>query len=146
MAIEDNKTVVRRYFEEVIDARNGDLLGELFSEDCVVYRPDQTGPLVGIESFRKFLFGGSRILSDLKTKIHAMIQEGDRVAVHITHNAVFRDKFPSRIGVFDCTGKPTTWEAMAIFVFKEGKIIEEYVVRDELGMFSSAGAVQGMSQ
>jgi SnoaL-like polyketide cyclase len=45
-----------------------------------------------------------------------------------------------------CRGLPPhetiTWEAIVIFRFEDGKIAEEWVSRDELGMLRAAGILQ----
>jgi ketosteroid isomerase-like protein len=144
MAKEDNKAVVRRYFE-VLDAGNTGAVDALFSKDCRIYRPEQPEPLVGTDLVRLIVLGAHQLYSEFKTTIHDMIQEGECVAVRLTHNAVYRDKWTTRIGTFDCVGKPTKWDAMAMFVLRGGKIIEEHVMRDELGMLLSVGALQRRS-
>jgi len=57
-------------------------------------------------------------------------------------NAVYRGEWCTRIGTFECTGKPTTWDAIAIFVLTDGKIVEERVMCDELGMLLNVGALE----
>jgi len=46
-----------------------------------------------------------------------------------------------RLGRHDVTGKPVSWPAIVIFRFREGKIAEEWVSRDELGMLIELGLV-----
>ncbi len=38
MSIESHKEIVRRFFAEVVDKRNVDVLPELFTTDCVIHR------------------------------------------------------------------------------------------------------------
>jgi len=40
----------------------------------------------------------------------------------------------SRLGRHEVAGKAVNWQAMAIFRIRDGKIAEEWVSRDELGM------------
>ena len=49
---------------------------------------------------------------------------------------------PNRLGMFDVSGKTIHWEAMAIFRFEDGKIAEEWVSRDELGMLMQVGKLE----
>jgi ketosteroid isomerase-like protein len=144
MVIENNKAVVRHYFD-ALDAGQAEMVDVLFGKDCRIYRPEQSEPLIGVELVRLIVLGAHQLFSEFKTTIHDMVQEGERVAVRITHDAVYRDKWTTRIGTFNVTGKLTQWNAMAIFVFRDGKIIEEYVMRDELGMLLSVGALQATS-
>lgn len=132
-----HKTIVRRYFSEVLDGGNLDVLGELVTEDCIIHRPEVE--IRGLSAFRQ---GLGRILqgySELTTTLHDLFAEGDRVACRLSHRAVNRGEWNSRIGCHDVAGKPVAWTAMAIFRFEGGKIAEEWVVRDELGMLIDLG-------
>ena len=40
MSSESNKAVVRRYFEEVVDRSNFDILDEIVTRDCIIHRPE----------------------------------------------------------------------------------------------------------
>jgi hypothetical protein len=46
------------------------------------------------------------------------------------------------IGTHDINGKVITWHASVIFRMKDGKIAEEWVNRDELGVLLSAGILK----
>jgi len=47
---------------------------------------------------------------------------------------VNRGEWVSRLGRHEVAGKAVNWQAMAIFRIRDGKIAEEWVSRDELGM------------
>ena len=55
MSIESNKAIVRRYFEEVLDQHNLDILDEMVTMDCVIHRPEVSEPIQGLEAFRQAL-------------------------------------------------------------------------------------------
>ena len=44
MTVEDNKAVVRSFFEEALDKGNMGLVDDIFTEDCVFHRGDLTEP------------------------------------------------------------------------------------------------------
>jgi predicted ester cyclase len=50
-------------------------------------------------------------------------------------------EFRSRIGVYNIKGKAVAWDAIAIFRMQNGKIAEQWVSRDELGILLSVGAL-----
>ena len=47
-----HKAVVRRFFAEAVDQRNGEVLDELMTPDCVVHRPEVPEPIRGLETFK----------------------------------------------------------------------------------------------
>jgi len=77
--------------------------------------------------------------SKLTTQVHDIIESGDRVVVRITHRAIGAGPVRSRLGTHDGNGKNFEWDAVVIFRMKDGKIAEDWVTRDELGMLLSAG-------
>jgi predicted ester cyclase len=141
MSIAYNKAIVRRYFEEVIDKGNIDVLDEIVTADCVIHRPEAPEPIIGIEAFKEALGGILQTYSDFKTTIHDLIAEEDRVACRLNHWAVNRGEWSSRIGRHMVAGKKVNWPAIAIFRFREGRFAEEWVSRDELGMLIELGVL-----
>jgi predicted ester cyclase len=136
-----NKAFVRRYFDEVVDRGNVAPLDELFAADCIIHRPEAPEPIVGIEAFRRALGGILRTYSEFNTTIHDLIAEEDRVACRLSHRAVNRGEWTSRIGRHALGGRTVNWPAIAIFRFNDGKIAEEWVSRDELGMLIELGVL-----
>ena len=55
MSMAANKTVVRRYFEEVVDKSKLDVLDQIVAADCVIHRPEASEPIRGLEAFRDAL-------------------------------------------------------------------------------------------
>jgi predicted ester cyclase len=144
MSTQSNKAIVRRYFEEVVDKRKLDLLDEIVATDCVIHRPEALEPIRGLEAFKQALGRILQVYSEFKTTIHDLIAEEDRVACRLSHRAVNRVEWTSRIGTHAVAGKSVTWPAIAIFRFHDGKIAEEWVSRDELGMLIALGILANM--
>ena len=142
MSIESNKAIVRRYFEEVVDNRKLDILGEIVTKDCVIHRPEVSEPIRGLEAFRQALERILQVYSEFKTTIHDVIAEEDRVACRLSHRAVNRTEWTSRLGTHAVAGRTVTWSAIAIFRLHDGKIAEEWVSRDELGMLIDLGVLR----
>jgi creatinine amidohydrolase len=133
--------IVRRYFGEVVDGGDVDVLKDLATPDCVVHRPD--GKLRGLAAFHGWLSRARASWSTLRTQIHDVIEAGDRVVVRLTHEATGKGPYRFRIGTHDLKDKTIRWESMAIFRFENGRIAEEWVSRDELGMLLHAGVLRG---
>ncbi|MDP6180146.1 MAG: ester cyclase [Desulfatiglandales bacterium] len=138
---EKNKAVVGRYFPEVVDEGNVDILDELFMAYCIIHRPEELTPLVGLENFKQALVRILNVYSEFRTTLHDLFASEDRVVCRLTHRAVNRGEWTSRIGCHTVAGKTVSWSAIAIFRFREGKIAEEWVCRDELGMLIKLGVL-----
>jgi ketosteroid isomerase-like protein len=134
------KSVVARYFE-ALDAADAGVIPELFSRDCQIFRPELPEPLVGAEAVKVVVTMAQRIFENFETTVLDAFEDGDAVVVRVRHDAVYRNEWRTRIGTFDVAGKGTSWEAVALFRLRDGKIVEERVFRDELGMLLDIGAL-----
>jgi predicted ester cyclase len=141
MSAASHKAIVRRYFEEALDKRNLDVLDEIVTTDCLIHRPEAQEPIRGLAAFKEVLRKILDVYSEFSTTVHDLIAEDDRVACRLSHRAVNRGEWTSRLGRHDVAGKPVSWPAIAIFRLREGKIAEEWVSRDELGMLIELGVL-----
>ena len=146
MSTESNKTIVRRYFEEVLDKRKLDILDEIVTTDCIIHRPEVSEPIRGLDAFKQALEKILQVYSEFTTIIHDLIAEEDRVACRLSHRAVNRSEWTSRLGTHPVAGKTVSWPAIAIFRIRDGKIAEEWVSRDELGMLIDLGVLSSTEE
>jgi predicted ester cyclase len=132
--------VVLSYFHDVLDGRTIGLLDSLFLPECVIHRPE--GIVQGLAGIRGVVERNYAAYAAFATEVHDIFESGDRVVVRLTHRATGAGVFRSRIGTHDVKGKALTWGAIAIFRMDKGKIAEEWVNRDELGILLSAGVLR----
>jgi len=136
MSEEANKAVVRRYFEEVLDAGNRGIMAELFAAGAKQHFPgrDLTFDPANV---------GPRGDQTMRTELHHLLTDGDFVVAHLTHRVTYHGKssFITRIGPADTSGRSIYWDATAIFRLQDGKIVEEWVNRDELNILAQLDAV-----
>ena len=136
-----HKAVVERYFREVLDQGKIELMRDLMAPDVILHRPglDVTGLSAAMQRLRSVLEDFVAFSSELS----GVIAEGDLVAVRVRHRARARPHvFRSRIGEIAITDEqPLEWTAIAQFRLKDGRIAEEWVMRDELGMLTQIGKV-----
>jgi predicted ester cyclase len=138
------KALVRRYFHEILDQGQVELVEEIFHPQCVMHRPG--GTIVGIDSIRGVAARRKETFSRFETQINDIFGCGDRLVVRLTHRGVGGGIWRSRLGHYDVTGKTVTWNAIAIFRFESQKIIEEWVTRDELAMILQFGLLEPARQ
>jgi predicted ester cyclase len=135
MSEEANKAIVRRYFAEVLDGGNPSLIPELFASSGISHFPGRDVSAAHVRPETP----GRRFA----TTIHHLLAEGDCVVAHLTHHVTYEDaaRFLTRIGPVEVGGRSVSWDAMALFHFRDGKIDEEWVSRDELDVLIQLGAV-----
>lgn len=136
MSAEENKTVVRRLFEEVVNGADLDVIDELATEDIVTHTP-VPGISPDREGFRQFLGAYLSAFPKQHTEVDDVISEGALVAVrhthHVTHGGELMGMPPS--------GKEATVAGIEIFRLSDGKISEMWHHDDMLGLMQQLGAV-----
>jgi predicted ester cyclase len=135
------EAVVRRYFAELIDGRSEDpaVLAALFTDDCRVHRRDLPVPLEGREQLARFLLLSRLTLRETRTTIDGLVAAGDTVAARVRHRVTFARDLSTPLGPARAEGKTVEWHAMAWFRIADGRIAEEWVVRDEVAIFAQLG-------
>jgi steroid delta-isomerase-like uncharacterized protein len=135
---EENKALVRRYFEEIWDKGNLDLIDELFTTNFVRHGPTATeGEVRGQEGFESLVSSYRTGLPDLRIPIEDQIAKGDRVVTRWrargTHQGELMGNAP--------TGNPATVTGILVDRINGGKIEEEWADYDTLHLMQQIGAV-----
>jgi predicted SnoaL-like aldol condensation-catalyzing enzyme len=136
-----NKAIVERYFREVLDQKRLEVMPELLAPDVVLHRPGFD--VVGLDAAIKRLRAVLQDYSAFSSELSGLMAGGDMVAVRISHRTRARPHtFRSRAGEVNIAREQElNWSAIAQFRLKDGKIAEEWVMRDELGMLLQMGKV-----
>ncbi len=132
--------LVQRYFHEALDQGNAEIVAELFHPQCVMHRPG--GTVSGVDAVRGVVEHRKETYAQFKTEIHDVFGSGDRLVARLSHHGVGCGIWRSRFGSYNVSGKTVKWDSIAIFRFDEDRIIEEWVVRDELGMILQFGLTE----
>jgi predicted ester cyclase len=133
-------SVVRRYVGGGAQTRlRPRLVDELVAPGGVMHRPEVD--LAGIAAVRAFVAAVTNVARHEST-IHDLFGAGDRVVARLSHVVSYTGDEPTRVGVVHAAGKTVAWDAIAIFRFdQEGKVVEEWVARDEVAMLLQFGAI-----
>jgi steroid delta-isomerase-like uncharacterized protein len=128
----ENKALCRRLVD-CFNARQLDEAAALHAPFYVYQGPgmDFRGP----EGWRQLVAMYLNAFPDLILHIDDIIAEGDKVALRFTAKGTHRGELA---GV-SATGRPVTVPCITVMRLANGKIIEEYEVFDNLGMFQSIG-------
>jgi steroid delta-isomerase-like uncharacterized protein len=136
MSSEDNKALVRRFFEEVLNEKRVDRADELVAPDYLDHAavPGQAPGLEGAKQRWAMYFAA---IPDLHTTIDDMVAEGDRVVVRYTGEgtrAVGAAGHPAHRKRFRASG-------ICIYRLAEGKIAENWEQDDLLGLMQQLGVI-----
>lgn len=124
MSAERNRTNILRFFRDVIGAGNLDLLAELAVDDYVdhVALPGQGRGREGL----KRRVAKIRAAFQPHHKLHDVIVDADRVAVHWTLSGVHSDEF---LGM-PATHKPVEFNGVDIYAMRGGRMAAHWNVVD----------------
>ena len=135
MPAEDNRALIRRYYlDEVWNKGNFALVAKVVAPDCLVHDPAMSG-IMGPEGVIRFVSKWRTAFPDLQFTIEDHIAEGNKVATRIT----LRGTQTGRLLDIAPTGKPVTVSGMTIAHVVDGKIVEIWITRDDLGLRRQLG-------
>jgi ketosteroid isomerase-like protein len=126
---EDLKAVARRTLEEIIP--NGDAAGlrAVMHPQVVNHGPPAGAPPGWVKQG----------FSERRFEIHQVIAEGDTVVVHCTFHGRHTGQF---MGLAP-TNQPVAFRQVHIVRFQDGKAVEHWAVRDDLGLGRQLGLFPG---
>ena len=140
MTAEENKALIRRYYEEIDaaakDQRGASFLDEFVASDYLNHTspPGFTPDLEGLkQAYNHFLAAnpdGYHVVED-------MIAEGDKV---VTRLSAYGTQTGELFGI-PPTGKQVSMTAIAIHRIANGKIVEHWSEVDNLGVLQQLGVV-----
>jgi steroid delta-isomerase-like uncharacterized protein len=130
---EDNKAVAQRFYDEVINGRNLDVVDELLTDDFVEHEA-LPGGRTDREAPREFFGMLHQAVPDLQVEIHEIVAEGNRVVVRSTARGTHEGEL---MGV---PGTGRTFEmAWADFMeVRDGKCSAHWGVADMSGLMQPA--------
>jgi steroid delta-isomerase-like uncharacterized protein len=135
MSSEKNKAIVRKMFE-AINKQSLASLDKLMAPDFVLHM--HTQQTQGWEVNRQVVEDEIKAFPDLHVAIEDIIAEGDKVCVRLqetaTHTGEYRGLAP--------TGNKLSYTVVAIWRIVEGKIVEGWIVYDQLDFLKQLGVIK----
>jgi len=135
MSTERNKTITRRYFDELWNQNNFAVIDEIIAPEVVGYASGQT--FSGTDALRQRSKNLRAIYSDVSFTIEDQIAEGDKTLVRWT----FRGRHTGEYMGARPTGKEVVATGMNLFRLADGRIEEVWVESDDLGELQQLGVV-----
>ena len=140
MSLEENKAIVDRYREEVFNEKTLAATEKYVSPSYVRHDPGAPAEVRGPDGVKQLATMFFAAFPDIHFTAEDIIAEGDlvvqRLTSHGTHQGAFMGIPP--------TGKSLTVTAIEIFRIAGGKIVEQWVEADYLGLMQQLGVIPPM--
>jgi len=123
---------VRRFVDEVWNARNYDAAADLYGETYV--NPFGTGPSARVEPIRRY----HEAFPDLVIDVEELIVARDTVVLRASFRGTDTGGYVGR----PPTGRAVDEWVVSIMHFEGDKVVREWVGADKLGMFIQLGVLE----
>ncbi len=136
MSTEENKAVLRRFFEEAWHRKNPDIADVLFAADYVLHDPGNAWLSPGPQGIREMVTAYNQAFPDAQFTIELQVAEGDwvitRWVVRSTHQGNLLD--------LAATGRESRTSGILFSQLENGKIKEEWTQWNRQGLLEELGA------
>jgi len=133
-----NAELIVKYFEQVWNRGNLDILDEIIAENYINHNPGTPNPNPGPEGLKPIVIGIREAFPDLKYTIENMIVTDNQVAVHTIMHGTHLGNF---FGI-PATNKIIKTCQMQIERIENNKIVEHWRVTDELTLLRQLGQLE----
>lgn len=136
----ENKELVRRWFEEVWNKGRADAIDEMFDENGIAHglSDDPSQPIKGPTQFKPFHTVFREAFPNMVIVVEDMIAEDDRVAARCSIRAKHEGNFRGRAA----TQSPVEFTGIAIVRIENGKIVEAWNNFDFMKLHQQLGLIQ----
>jgi predicted ester cyclase len=141
MSAEQNKSVVRRFYEELWNGRDLSVADEIFADDCVTHQLQSGAETEGVRrgpaEVKHHVAAWLEGFPDLRFGVEELVAEGDlvvsRAVMRGTHAGAWLGIAP--------TGRRVSIRMSVTHRIASGKIVEDWVLVEALGFFQQLGLV-----
>ncbi|MGH9702130.1 MAG: ester cyclase [Candidatus Acidiferrales bacterium] len=135
-SLEDqNKNLIRRYYQEMWNPWNFDLANEILSDEILFYGSLGVASQ-GRAAFCNYMRVVRAAFPDFHNQIEELVAEGDQVVARLTYCGTHHGDI---FGIAP-TGKKIRYAGAAIFKIANGKIFDGWVLGDRLALALQLGA------
>jgi len=135
---EENKKIVRRWFEEVWNRGSESAIEEMLDAEGVAHGlGDSEQDVKGPAEFKPFVANIRGALPDTRIVIEDIFADGDRVAVRVTLQGTHTG---NGLGLAP-TGRSVRIQGIVIVRMQDGRIKEGWNSYDQLGLLRQLGAL-----
>lgn len=133
--LELNKNLARRWSDELWSQGKLEVADEIVAPNYVRHDPGDPFPAIGPADVKRLVSMLRSVLPDLRIEVEATIAEGEFVVSRYTAVATDTVGFMGQ----PPTGRAIRAAAMQMFRCVDGRIVESWAVRDDLGTLRQLG-------
>jgi steroid delta-isomerase-like uncharacterized protein len=137
MSIEQNKTNALRIPLEVFNKGDLNVADEVMAADYIEHAIVPPGLPPSLAGFKLFVPAFRAAFPDFQFTVDDVIAEGDKVVVRLTARGTQKGEFAG----LPASGKQATWLEIHIVDMADGKVVEHWVVQDQLGIMQQLGFI-----
>jgi len=136
---EENKALMRRWFEEVWNKGRAEAIPEMFADEGIAHglSDDPANPLRGPAGFLPFHTQFREAFPNIEVVVEDQLAEDDLVATRCS----VRGKHTGDSLGFAATQSPVEFTGITITRIKDGKIVEAWNNFDFMKMYRQLGAI-----
>lgn len=133
---QQNKDLIRRFYDEVMSKGDLDRIPELCAEDLVDHEapPEMPQGAAGVKLFVEMFREG---FPDLRATVEDLLTEGNRGVARVKFTGTHEGEF---MGV-PASGNRIEIEAIDIIRIADGKCVEHWGVTDNIALMQQIGAI-----
>jgi steroid delta-isomerase-like uncharacterized protein len=134
-----NTPLVRRWFDEIWNRGNVDVVDEMLAPDGVLHDPSMADvPVLSAEVFKAHARAMRHAIPDIHFTIDFAFEADDHVAARVTVTGTHTGR---GLGM-DPTGRAFRITGMVVAHVRDGKFVEGWNHFDLLGLFSQLGVIK----
>ena len=136
---EENKQLLRRWFEEVWNKGRADAIEEMFDEYGIAHglSDDPSNPIRGPRDFRPFHTLFREAFPNMEIVVEDLIAEGDKAVARCSVRAKHEGDFLGR----SASQSPVEFTGIAIVRIENGKIVEAWNNFDFMTLHKQVGLI-----
>ena len=136
---EENKQLLRRWFEEVWNKGRADAIEEMFDEYGIAHglSDDPSNPIRGPRDFRPFHTLFREAFPNMEIVVEDLIAEGDKAVARCSVRAKHEGDFLGRTA----SQSPVEFTGIAIVRIENGKIVEAWNNFDFMTLHKQVGLI-----
>ncbi len=135
--VADPVSVGRRFFEEFLGKGQWAAAGEILAPDIVMHHPSSPAPISGAGNVQGFLSAFRGGFPDMQMAVEDAFASGEKAAVRWrmrgTHTGDLFGIAP--------TGKQVNVAGISVVRVVNGKIVEDWVAEDTMGLMQQLGVI-----